>query len=257
VRRLTTRGVTQNEPVDLASQRSTGTFSSEARAWNVSPRTALVLFTLPFSGLLLVGLDLIHGDLGLRLLAEDSAVEWLTALTILSTSGLAGVMATILWRGGHRVQALAYGLLCVASVVAAGEEISWGQRLFGVETPESVREANQQGELNIHNLDVVYEPYVAAMLLVGLYGSVGSWFVYRFKQWRTPNWYLFMPPVFLAGAFLQLAVYRILRYLGASGHNYGEWCELCVTVAIAIFVALNIRRLSPDRVPLVRLAPRA
>jgi hypothetical protein len=243
--------------VDVAPQRSTGTFGFEARAWNVSQRTALVLFILPFSGLVVVGLDLVHGDLGLRLFAEDSAVEWLTAVTILATSGLAGIMAMILWREGLRAQAFAYGLLCVASLLAAGEEISWGQRLFGVETPDSVREANQQGELNIHNLDVVYEPYVGVMLLVGLYGSAGSWFVYRFKQWRTSNWYLFMPPVFLAGAFLQLAVYRILRYAGASGHNYGEWCELCVAVAIAIFVALNVRRLAPDRKPLVRRPPRS
>jgi hypothetical protein len=81
------------------------------------------------------------------------------------------------------------------------------------------------------------------MLLVGLYGSLGSWFVYRVKRWRTANWYLFLPPVFLAGAFLQLVAYRLLRYTGSRGHNYGEWCELCVAAAIAVFVWLNLRRL--------------
>lgn len=33
-----------------------------------------------------------------------------------------------------------------------GEEISWGQRIFGLSTPEPLREINEQGELNIHNL---------------------------------------------------------------------------------------------------------
>ena len=34
----------------------------------------------------------------------------------------------------------------------AGEEISWGQRIFGVETPEWMEEHNRQKEMNLHNL---------------------------------------------------------------------------------------------------------
>ncbi len=94
-------------------------------------------------------------------------------------------------------------LLTVAAVVAAGEEISWGGRLRARDT-------------RVDPGGVVYEPYVAGMLLVGLYGSVGSWFVYRVKLWRTANWYLFVPPIFLAGAFLQLVAYRVLRYTGLA-----------------------------------------
>jgi hypothetical protein len=90
--------------------------------------------------------------------------------------------------------------------------------------------------------------YVAVMLFVGLYGSVGSWLVYRRLGRLSPNWYLFMPPLFLAGAFLQLALYRLVRYTGVTGHRYGEWCEFCVALVIAIFLALNVRRLrSEDR----------
>lgn len=205
------------------------------------------LFALPPIGLLLVLVDLVHGDVGTRLLAEDSLIEWATALAILATAAFATVLGRRLWRDGTRAQAVVYLLLAVAAVLAAGEEISWGQRVLGIETPASIREENQQGELTFHNLDAVYEPYVAGMLLLGLYGSVGPWFVYRFKRWQTANWYLFMPPIFLSSAFIQLAAYRILRYTGSSGHNYGEWCELCVAAAIAIFVALNVRRLRPER----------
>ncbi len=35
-----------------------------------------------------------------------------------------------------------------------GEEISWGQRVFGIETPEFFAEANAQKETNLHNLVV-------------------------------------------------------------------------------------------------------
>ena len=37
----------------------------------------------------------------------------------------------------------------------AGEEISWGQRIFGFETPKSLTQVNKQDELNLHNLSVL------------------------------------------------------------------------------------------------------
>jgi hypothetical protein len=43
--------------------------------------------------------------------------------------------------------------LAVLFFVAAGEEISWGQRIFNIETPESIKQVNVQEELTIHNLD--------------------------------------------------------------------------------------------------------
>ena len=35
---------------------------------------------------------------------------------------------------------------------AAGEEISWGQRIFHIQTPESLRQINNQGEITVHNI---------------------------------------------------------------------------------------------------------
>lgn len=43
-------------------------------------------------------------------------------------------------------------LLALVFFFGFGEEISWGQRIFGVQTPEPLREINEQSELNIHNL---------------------------------------------------------------------------------------------------------
>jgi hypothetical protein len=37
----------------------------------------------------------------------------------------------------------------------AGEEISWGQRIFGLKTPEPLAQVNKQDELNLHNLSVM------------------------------------------------------------------------------------------------------
>ena len=38
-------------------------------------------------------------------------------------------------------------------IVCAGEEISWGQRVFGWETSEAFAAINEQQETNLHNID--------------------------------------------------------------------------------------------------------
>lgn len=47
-------------------------------------------------------------------------------------------------------------LLSVLFLVAFLEEISWGQRIFNVTTPEYIKEINMQGEMNIHNLPIFH-----------------------------------------------------------------------------------------------------
>jgi len=40
-------------------------------------------------------------------------------------------------------------------IVAAGEEMSWGQRIFNFQTPDFIARANRQSEFNLHNLFVL------------------------------------------------------------------------------------------------------
>jgi hypothetical protein len=51
-------------------------------------------------------------------------------------------------------------LLALFFFVAAGEELSWGQHFFGFETPEGLKHANVQEELNLHNL-AIFDSYDA------------------------------------------------------------------------------------------------
>jgi len=44
------------------------------------------------------------------------------------------------------------GVLALACFFVGMEEISWGQRIFGIETPPTYKQINYQGELTIHNL---------------------------------------------------------------------------------------------------------
>jgi hypothetical protein len=53
------------------------------------------------------------------------------------------------------IKQLVYLGLALLFFFGAGEEISWGQRIFGFKTPESLAQVNKQDELNLHNLSVL------------------------------------------------------------------------------------------------------
>ncbi len=84
-----------------------------------------------------------------RLVAEDAWVENLTAVWFLLAGCLlcatAGAVRSSFRRG-------VYVLGGLALLFVAGEEISWGQRIFGLETPAFLWDLNAQNELNVHNI---------------------------------------------------------------------------------------------------------
>jgi len=52
------------------------------------------------------------------------------------------------------IKKLAFLALAFLFFFAAGEEISWGQRIFNVQTPAALNEINNQGEITVHNIPV-------------------------------------------------------------------------------------------------------
>ncbi len=83
--------------------------------------------------------------------SEDWTYEYLTAIFYIG----AGVM--LLWTFFKVPLSKRYKLFVIAFAIlfffVAMEEISWGQRIFGIETPEAIGEINEQDEINIHNLN--------------------------------------------------------------------------------------------------------
>ncbi|MCK9530516.1 MAG: hypothetical protein M0R77_08145 [Gammaproteobacteria bacterium] len=88
----------------------------------------------------------------LLLTREDSPGEYLTALLYLGAAVLAAQIAFIHRRLDRRLLGGAYLVLTLGLAFIAMEEISWGQRLFAIETPAALVAHNQQGEITVHNL---------------------------------------------------------------------------------------------------------
>jgi hypothetical protein len=106
-----------------------------------------------------------------------------------------------------------------------GEEISWGQRIFNITTPETLNEINAQKEINIHNigfLDRYGGPYrllSIMMLTTGLFlpiiamSSIGKQTIQRFAFPVPPLGY----SVLFVGAYLYgRFYYYTLLPVGAS-----------------------------------------
>lgn len=107
------------------------------------------------AGIFVSGLVLSHQghEVFLLWIHEDGLVEWLTFGELLIMSAFSFVMSHAFRRSGQGRAAsrvwLLLGFLCLFGAI---EEISWGQRVFGIESPKWFRKHNAQGETNLHNL---------------------------------------------------------------------------------------------------------
>jgi hypothetical protein len=219
--------------------------------WGVGGALAELLFAFPFVGAVLLALASVDRELFLFLADEDSLLEW-TQVAILAC---AGILSTLLaargWRGGRRRHALAYLVLAAGCIFVAGEEVSWGQRIFGLETPETLAEINRQDELTLHNIDDVRTALKFFLIGLGLAGFALPWLLRR----RGSPWYSLMPPLFMTSAFLVVAAYNLTRLVFfpagffGSEQNYrvfafSEWPELLLGYVILGVVGLRWRAAS-------------
>ncbi len=84
-----------------------------------------------------------------RALREDYSVEFFTPAWFL----LAGLLFFgAAWKEGSLFRRSVYILVGLAMVFAAGEEVSWGQRVFGFATPDLLASVNEQNQFNVHNI---------------------------------------------------------------------------------------------------------
>ena len=83
---------------------------------------------------------------------EDGLIEWLTVVALVITMVICFRRVWLLRQQEKPLFLVMTCLFGLAFLFGAGEEISWGQRLLGLESPDFFKQHNAQGETNFHNM---------------------------------------------------------------------------------------------------------
>jgi len=90
----------------------------------------------------------------LYVVREDGWVEYLTTFFLFVCSIFFAVNSIKSIQKKNTKQIVFNVIMFLMFIFGTGEEISWGQRLLGVESSDYFREKNIQQEINFHNLEV-------------------------------------------------------------------------------------------------------
>lgn len=186
-----------------------------------SPRTELSIFMLPFALMLaFLAWRLVARKSYMEGIQEDAPLETLQAVILGLAAFFAFKAARVLAAADARLLSVLHAGLAACLTLLLLEEISWGQRVFAIETSTWFQQHNVQHEISLHNLEPVQSRLHDAYILLGLYGGLGFLLLRNPAQgardWRrycVPDW-------FCAGYFLPVAgAYLMLDKLGPYLHR--------------------------------------
>ncbi len=167
-----------------------------------------------------------------HLVAEDNWGEYLTAFNYL----VAFILFAMASWSSKKLSAPIYLLLCALLVLAGMEELSWGQRMVGIDTPDYLKAYNHKGEINLHNMIAttrllssvgwtLFIWYAVIPLACAFSSGLKNFFSTRLKA-PMPPLYLF--PVFFIGTFF-FTIQPLIKW--------DEIGELMVSVGFQFFAA--------------------
>lgn len=152
---------------------------------------------------------------------EDGILESLTAIFFFSSS-------IILLFSNKKHNYFIYALSLIL-FFGAGEEISWGQRIFGWQTPSEMKKLNVQGETTIHNIEIFnrtkfdntyksgtdnfFTMDVLYRIFCVSFGIILPFLVFHFNIIKRLTVYLKIPVPPISLGFLFVISYLFLRFI--------------------------------------------
>lgn len=147
-----------------------------------------------------------------RFIAEDNWGAFASSAAFL----LAAILfARLSYTSGYRIATFWYALLALATFLVGMEEISWGQRIFKISTPEFIGAHNYQNEITLHNIESLglsnrraYQVLSCALIGYGLILPLlcisSQWIQKLIGKAQLPLPSLVLTPLFLSAAALFL-----------------------------------------------------
>lgn len=227
--------------------------ADSAAAWRLPERVIVIILLAPFvvalagAGTALFGKEAYKWFTG-----EDRFAE--TAQVVLYAGSLLMCLAVIR-RYAQRSEPLIAGLFAVLAcglIFMVGEELSWGQRMFGWQTPQSLAENNKQAETNLHNIYGVGSTFKWIQMVVGAYGVflplIALHPALRAKFGKLLS--AVVPHYTLVIYFLPMFIWRGYRnlfeppdWLYFAVAEYNEVIELILSLGFFLFLLYQLRHL--------------
>ena len=210
------------------------------------------VFSLLVLGILVLWTEIDRHSLAALTNSEDGPIESLSAAFFLVASIgflLAMIRSEYLKKEGTYRAYFMTGAWCLLMFIFAGEEISWGQRIFDFSTPDSLAKINVQNEFTFHNIDIVtnfmggqYRYLSIMMLLTGIVFPALvyiSWFKGFFAKFYFPVAPMHFCLLFV-GAYMYGMIYVewIPRY---ADFGVTEIREFIFSIAMMCFALQGMR----------------
>ncbi len=173
-----------------------------------------------------VGLAFFDPHQYFALIDEDGLVEYASAVLWL-LAALAMLVSMILAPPRSRPMIAGYALLAAFFFVCGGEEVSWGQRIFGRESGEFFGRVNKQNETNLHNIGSISIFSNLFFLFSLAFFVLRPWWTRRSRGLR--NWLLLQRAPWLS-----------------------EWAQRVYVVGLSVFVVVGLRFMTLGFSPFTR-----
>ena len=228
-----------------------------ARDWGLPKGIVVAICVLPlFVVLTGIGTGLVSKELYKWFIDEDRVAENVQVLAYVLSCFMSLWIAIQLRKVNRNGFALLY--LCAAAglFLTAGEEISWGQRLFSWQTPQLMAEINRQQETTLHNIVGVEQVFNLGKLAVGLYGTIVPLLVLYWWDKLAPyrrTLSLLVPHYALALYFFVPAIWRLYRDFAPEPTQYqwaiaefSEVTELDLALGILFFLIFQLKHVQSN-----------
>jgi hypothetical protein len=211
----------------------------------------LFLFTLFF-------VDIFDPELFKNITSEDRLFENAQFLFFFLSSAVAFLTALFFLRKRSALQAVLFLGLAVGLFFISGEEISWGQRIIGFETPYYFEQYNLQKESTFHNIGTFHRYTQIFYMVVGLYGALSRVILTKFFP-RLAKLFCFITPptLFFFYFFAVFLFYFLNQYLTfyyeiltTARMGMGKWqevAELYVATGFLLFTLSAYKEARQDK----------
>lgn len=176
------------------------------------------------------------------LFQEDGLFENLSAIFYFLSAGI------FLWGFFKQPAKRKYWCLFFAALLffVGGEEISWGQRIFSIVTPESLEAVNVQGEFNLHNIDGIHQHVrmfgVLFVSVLCFFVPISNFFSIRLQKLYARLGVPIFPVSAIVGvvfALLFMIIPRLLGYVDSDVYVTDEIGEFILSFSWIPFAVSN------------------